>query len=115
VMDDLIKQRYSEYFHRFTFPYSFPHSDTYRDILEAAGFENIHAKLIAKDMVHASVDAFKGWIRTTWFPYTDCVPQPLREPFIEEFVNAYLARYPTDEANKIHVNMVRLEVKAVAQ
>jgi len=57
----------------------------------------------------------KKWIRTTWFPYTDCLPQPLREPFIEEFVNAYLARYPTDEANKIYVNMVRLEVKAVAQ
>jgi len=29
------------------------------------------AELLAKDMQQTGREAFLGWLRTTWFPYTD--------------------------------------------
>ena len=115
VMDQFISKRYIEYFRDFRFPYNFPHSDEYRVLLQSVGFEDIDAKLIPKDMIHDDIEAFKGWIRTTWFPYIDCVPQSMREAFIDEFVEAYLEFRPLDEESRVHVDMVRLEVRGSSQ
>ena len=35
-----------------------------------------------KDMPHAGRDAFLGWLRTTWFAYTDRLPTELREELL---------------------------------
>ncbi|RUM68440.1 MAG: SAM-dependent methyltransferase [Sulfurospirillum sp.] len=112
VMEEHIEAHYADYFKAFMFPYSFPHSDIYRRLLEEQGFEEISARLIPKDMVHDSVDAFTGWLRTTWFPYTDALPEEMRENFIEGFVTRYLQKHPLDENGGVHVDMVRLEVAA---
>jgi trans-aconitate 2-methyltransferase len=53
-----------------------------------------------------------GWIRTTWLPYTQRVPEPAREDFVGECVGLYLSRIPLDDAGCSHVRMVRLEVEA---
>jgi len=112
VMDVFIAKEYAPYFKDFEFPYSFPHSDVYEALLAEQGFRNIDAKLIKKDMVHEDVEAFKGWIRTTWFPYTDILDENMREEFIDKFVEAYLMLKPLDNEGRIHVDMVRLEVQA---
>ena len=113
VMDAFIAKEYANYFKNFDFPYSFPHSNEYEALLAKQGFKSIDAKLIEKDMVHESREDFKGWIRTTWFPYMDCLPQSMRERFMDGFVEAYLEFRPLDNEGRVHVDMVRLEVWAV--
>ena len=113
VMDAFIVKEYAHYFKGFEFSYSFPHSDVYEALLAKQGFKNIDVKLIEKDMVHENIEAFKGWIRTTWFPYTDVLPENMRESFIDAFVTEYLLVIPLDVEGWVHVDMVRLEVRAV--
>ncbi len=113
VMDDFIAKEYALYFKDFEFPYSFPHADVYETLLEEQGFREVDAKLIPKDMVHDDIEAFKGWIRTTWFPYTDVLDESMREDFMAGFVEAYLEFRPLDTEGRVHVDMVRLGVRAV--
>jgi trans-aconitate 2-methyltransferase len=46
-------------------------------------------------------------------PYTQYLPEALREPFVSHVAAAYLERFPLDEQGQAHVHMVRLEVEAV--
>ena len=112
VMEEFILDRYIDYFRDFKFPYNFPHSSEYKELLQSIGFKNIEAKLIPKDMIHDDIEAFKGWIRTTWFPYTNRLPENMRESFIDAFIEKYLLLRPLDSEGRIHVDMVRLEVRA---
>ncbi len=113
IMESFIDKNYAKYFANFEFPYNFPHNDTYTKLLEKVGFRDINARLIPKDMAHENIDAFKGWIRTTWFPYTDCLPKSMREEFIDGLVKEYLKISPLDEKGKVHVEMIRLEIEAI--
>jgi len=69
-------------------------------------------ELIYKDMVHEDMDAFKGWIRSTWLPYTSKVPQNKKEQFIQTLADNYIKIKPLDDEGKIHIDMVRIEVEA---
>lgn len=100
------------YFAGFAAPYSFYGPDDYEVWLIQEGFQIDRVELIPKEMVH-TVDGFKGWLRTTWFPYTDRLPEALRERFLDELVAAYSAGWPLDADGNVHVQMVRLEVAAV--
>jgi trans-aconitate 2-methyltransferase len=65
-------------------------------------------------MTHPGRAGLAGWIRTTWMPYTQRVPEELRDRFIRDVVDTYLARHPLDENGLSHVRMLRLEVEAHA-
>jgi trans-aconitate 2-methyltransferase len=54
-----------------------------------------------------------GWIRTTWMPFTQWVPESKRGDFITHFVGTYLERIPLDQDGLVHVRMVKLEVSAL--
>lgn len=113
VMDKFLQNpKYHDYFKSFQFPYTFPDVDDYEKLLGKVGFSEYDVGLISKDMVHEDLESFKGWIYTTWFPYMDCLPEELREEFVDEFVKAYLKKLPLDSDGKVHVHMVRLEVMA---
>ena len=112
VMNRFVEEgRYKRYFTEFKLPYNFPHPREYEELLKEVGFSRFSARLIAKDMVHENQESFKGWIRTTWFPYTNRLPQEMREQFIEEFTQAYILLMPLDGEGRVHVDMVRLEVE----
>ena len=64
-------------------------------------------------MEHVGIDALKGWIRTTWLPYTEMVPEEERESFIDIVSKKYIERYSANSKGIINVQMVRLEVEAV--
>ena len=64
-------------------------------------------------MIHNGPEGLAGWIRTTWLPYINRIPQAQREGFIQALCDEYLRRHPPDDARQIHVPMVRLEVEAV--
>jgi trans-aconitate methyltransferase len=51
-------------------------------------------------------------LRTTWLPFTQRVPEELREEFIAAVTQRYLAKHPTDAEGNVHVRMVRLEIEA---
>jgi trans-aconitate methyltransferase len=58
-------------------------------------------------------EGLAGWIRTTWMPFTQQVPERKREDFIASFVDAYLEQIPLDAHGLVHIQMIRLEVDAV--
>ncbi|MBE3093587.1 MAG: hypothetical protein IMZ52_01045 [Actinobacteria bacterium] len=106
------KSEWREYFINFKFPYSFYGPDKYRILLESIGLEINYIKSINKDMTHKGKEGLKGWIRTTWFPYTNRVPENLRNLFIDEIIDNYIEKHPLDDCGCTHVKMVRLEVMA---
>jgi trans-aconitate methyltransferase len=96
-------------FQGFEFPYTFPAPDAYRVLLQAAGFAIRRLELVQKDMAH---DGQAGWIRTTWLPYAQRLPENRRETFIEAVAGEYLQQVPLDADGKARVAMVLLEVEA---
>jgi trans-aconitate methyltransferase len=100
------------YFIGFEFPYTFPGADEYRLMLEAASFTVKRLELVAKDMTHESRAGLAGWIRTTWLPYMQRVPEEYREWFIEAVCSSYLDQVTLCADGKAHVAMVLLEVEA---
>jgi trans-aconitate methyltransferase len=113
AIDAVLKMpRWAGYFKGFTFPYAFYGPEEYRSWMEALGFQVNRAELLPKDMVHGGAEAFAAWLRTTWLPYTERVPEPLREEFIREVVAAHARMRPPDADGNIHFTMVRLEVEA---
>ena len=70
-------------------------------------------ELIPKDMIQKGKEGLAGWIRTTWLPYTERIPENMRNNFINELINSYNNRFPIDDNGLFHIKMVRLEVEAV--
>lgn len=100
------------YFNEFKFPYGFFSVDEYRPLLEKYGFLTDRIELIPREMVHDGQSGLEGWIRTTWLPYTERIPENLRSTFISAVSSQYLRRTRLDRNRKVHVSMVRLEVEA---
>ncbi|HEX2970865.1 MAG TPA: hypothetical protein VHP11_00945, partial [Tepidisphaeraceae bacterium] len=77
-----------------------------------AGLHPLRVELIPKDMIHPGPAGLAAWLRTTWHPYTQALPESLRQPFIDEVVRRYVASHPLDSQGNVHLAMVRLEVEA---
>jgi trans-aconitate methyltransferase len=113
VADEVInREKWSQYFQEFDFPYAFYGVDEYRTWLEDVGLKAIRVELVPKNMIHQGKAGLESWLRTTWMPFTSRVPQQLQSEFIVETVETYAHNYPPDREGKIYVNMVRLEVEA---
>lgn len=114
VLNDRMQQpRWQGYFRNFQFPYTFHHPDDYKPWLGELGLTAQRVELIPKQMQHPDVAAFAGWIRTTWMPFTHCVPETRRDQFIDDFVNSYLTQYPKYHQGTVMVKMVRLEAHLI--
>lgn len=113
ALDDIIKEsQWAKFFEGFVFPYGFYGSEEYRNWLGALGFKIVRVGLLPKDMVHEGKGQFAAWLRTTWLPYTQRVPETLREEFIAAVVEQYAGKYSLGNDGHIHIRMVRLEVEA---
>lgn len=104
---------WKHYFDGFHNPYFFYGDQDYSLWLEKAGFNIERLELIPKDMTHVGKEGLAGWIRTTWMPFTQCVPESKRGDFITHFVETYLETIPPDQDGLVHVRMVKLEVSAL--
>jgi hypothetical protein len=58
------------------------------------------------------MEGFKGWIQGIWLPYTQRVPEHLRDTFVDAIAMKYLENHPACSDVDIRVKMVRLEVEA---
>ncbi len=105
-------QEWRFYFEDFSFPYGFLGVEEYRALLNEAGFRINRVELIPKDMRHEGKQGLEGWIRTTWLPYTERLPEEKRDKFISAISSKYLEIEPEDSNGAVHVSMVRLEVEA---
>ena len=112
VGEVVARPRWRERFDGFTSPYHVYSPEDYESWLPRATQKPARAELLAKDMAHAGHAAFLGWLRTTWFPYTDRLPADLRDAFVDDVAAAYAAAYPPDDAGVYHVRVIRLEVEA---
>jgi trans-aconitate 2-methyltransferase len=102
-----------ELFQGFAFPYGFHGTHEYRGWLCEAGLEAKRVDLFPRDMLQKGSAGLTGWVRTTWLPYTQRVPEDRREAFIATLVARYVEAHPPDAEGFVHVPMVRLEVEAV--
>jgi trans-aconitate 2-methyltransferase len=93
-------------------PYNFFSDEEYKVLIPETGFNPIRIELLEKDMIHDGIEGFKGFIRTTWLPYTLRIPEEKREQFISDAAQLYVSKYPADKEGKVHIGMVRLEVEA---
>ena len=113
VVEELISEENCKpYFKNFTFPYGFYGPEEYIPWLKESGFKPERVELVPKDMKLKGKKGLLGWIKSVWLPFTDRVPLQLRDIFINEIADRYIAAFPSDEAGFIHVKMARLEVQA---
>ena len=107
--------RWRCYFSGFSFPYHFFSPEEYEVLLREAGFIPKRLELIPKDMTQKGREGFAGWIRTTWLPYMERIPEQKRDLFVSDLIDAYLGEFPMDKEGLVHTRMVRLEVEAVKE
>jgi trans-aconitate methyltransferase len=105
--------RWRSHFSGFSFPYSFFSPEEYEGFLREAGFIPQRVELIPKDMTLMGREGFAGWIRTTWLPFIERIPENERDFFISDMIDTYLVKFPMDEEDRVHMRMVRLEIEAV--
>ena len=106
-------KQWCKFFRKLQKPYFFHGPAEYEKWLPRFGFKTHTVKLSPKDAVYQGRDRFTAWFRTTWLPYTQRVPEDLREGFIAGVVARYLVKHPLDAEGRVHVRMVRLEIDAV--
>jgi trans-aconitate methyltransferase len=104
---------WSRWFEGFTMPYAFLDAAAYRDLLVETGFEPVRVELIPRDMAQDGAEGLESWVRTTWLPFKDRLPEELWQPLVHDLVSGYIETHPLDAAGKSHVTMIRLEVEAV--
>lgn len=106
------KEPWSHFFSGMQFPYGFYDTQEYQSFLKKAGLVAERVELFPKDMKHIGAEGLAGWIRTTWLPFTDRLPEDLKAKFVKEIVDRYVKGHPEDEAGVVHVCMIRIEVEA---
>jgi trans-aconitate methyltransferase len=105
-------KRWREFFRQMPLPYFFYAPADYEKWLPRYGFKISSLKLATKDVTYDGAAGFATWLNTTWLPFTQRVPENLREEFIAAVTQRYLAKHPPDKTGGVHVRMVRLEIEA---
>ena len=109
---ELRQKRWRAYFRKMPTAYFFYAPDDYKKWLPKFGFKALTVHLADKDANYPGAKGFAAWLRTTWIPYAQRVPEDLREEFIAAVTDRYVAKHPPDADGKVHVKMVRLEIDA---
>jgi trans-aconitate methyltransferase len=106
-------KRWRDFFRGMPKPYFFYSPADYEKWLPRAGFKTLNIHLAPKAAKYDGRVGFATWLRTTWLPYTQRVPEHSREEFIAAVTDRYVAKHPPDDAGRVRVRMVRLEIDAV--
>lgn len=113
VLKEMLEdEKWGKFFNGFSFPYGFYDVEEYKKWLNETGLKAIRVELIPKDMTQKGKEGLLGWIRTTWLPYIQRLPEELQEEFINELTDRYIEKCPLDKDGLVHIAMVRLEVEA---
>lgn len=107
------RRPWRECFRRMPRPYFFHAPEDYARWLPQAGLEPRHIGLAPRRARFTDEAAFLAWLRTTWLPYTQRVPENQRGAFLAAVAERFLSEQPPDATGAVHVDMVRLELDAV--
>jgi trans-aconitate methyltransferase len=114
IVEEMMEEdEWRRYFSDFQFSYGFYGPQEYTNWISEAALSPIRIELIPKVMTYDQRDGLAGWVRTTWLPYIERVPDEKKEEFITALVDRYIMRNQPDGEDKISVQMMRLEVEAV--
>ncbi|HZL78535.1 MAG TPA: class I SAM-dependent methyltransferase, partial [Candidatus Limnocylindrales bacterium] len=72
---ELRLKRWWKYFRRMPMPYFFHAAGDYEKWLPKFGFKIQNVQLAPKDATYAGAAGFATWLRTTWIPYIQRVPE----------------------------------------
>ena len=106
-------KRWCGFFRNMPLPYFFYAPGDYEKWLPLHGFKINALNLAPKDATYDGAEGFATWLRATWLPFVQRVPEDVREEFIAAATQRYLAKHQPDAENQVHVRMVRLEIDAV--
>lgn len=106
-------KKWREFFRKMEAPYFFYSPEDYKKWLPRFEFKTSSIKLAPKDATYPGAEGFATWLRTTWLPYVQRVPEESREEFISAVTERYVTKHPVDAKGLVHVGMVRLEIDAV--
>jgi len=113
IMDSLaVDPKWRSYFREPVVAYGFYGPDEYSGWLVDSGLTPLRVELLARDMAQPGKEGLASWVRTTWLPYTQRVPEERRGEFIADIVDRYVRSHPPDGDGRVHVQMLRLEVEA---
>jgi trans-aconitate 2-methyltransferase len=110
---EMRSKRWRGFFREVPRPYHFYAPGDYEKWLPKFGFKINLLNLASQDAAYAGADGIATWLRSTWIPYVQRVPENLREEFIAAVAQRYIAKHPPDASGNVLVRMVRLEIDAV--
>ncbi len=105
-------KRWRNYFRGMPMPYFFYAPADYLAWLQQTGFRTNSVNLAPKDALYDGFHGLATWLRATWLPYTQRVPETVREAFIAAVTERYVVRHALNSAGQVRVRMVRLEIDA---
>jgi len=108
------EDKWEKYFRNFLFPWGFYGAKQYRAWLKQAGLKPDSVKILTRIM-RQNKAGMTAWIRTTWLPYTQRVPEKLRKEFLNEILQRYIEKHPLDSKGLLTLIMKRLEIIAERQ
>jgi trans-aconitate methyltransferase len=109
----LRRERWRDFFRDMTMPYFFYPLGNYQTWLARANFKIQRLELFPQFTVYEGAAAFANWLRITWLPYVQRVPEAWREEFILAVTQRFIEKHPLDTAGRVQVRMMRLEIDAV--
>jgi trans-aconitate methyltransferase len=104
-------RRWRAYFRRIQTPYFFFRPEEYARWLERCGYRVLAIRLVQKVTAFPK-QTLVAWLRTTWLPYTQRVPETIRAEFIGDIASHYVTEHPVDANGHTQLRMVRLELDA---
>lgn len=104
--------RWREYFAGFRFPWQFHSAEAYEPLVREAGLVSERIELLLREAKHQGREGFAGWLRTTWMPFLQHLPDEVWDEFIADVIDRYLAVCPMEADGIVRVPMMRLEVEA---
>ncbi|MEM7617294.1 MAG: methyltransferase domain-containing protein, partial [Pseudomonadota bacterium] len=112
IADEMMKSNlWKSYFTEFTLTWRLYDHVEYLPWAQQLNFKVNYLEAVVTEAIHNSKNDLISWIRTTWLPFLECLPDDsLRVNFAEELVSRYLAQYPVDIEGKTNVKAVRLFV-----
>lgn len=100
-----------KYFQEFSNPYDNYGPEEYHSWLALAGLEELKVEMTMEEMILPGRAGLEGFIRTTWLPITERVPEELRPQLIREISERHLKNHPLRDG-LARVNMPVLLVEA---
>jgi trans-aconitate methyltransferase len=108
----LRREAWRGYFSDFNFRFGYHSPQDYEAWLNEVGLAPKQVELVPRDMAIEGKEGLAAWIRTTWLPFTQKIPEGMREQFIRELVDGYVEICPPDEEGLVHAQSKRLVVVA---